>query len=201
MALPKYKEVKGIVEKTISNRFQAVVKNQLAPFDDSPNIIQHEGKKLVHNTADDQNSLKDIDYKKAMVEHKIHITELADLTLEDIISEIDEKAKDLGAQIARHHLKVIGEAAEEVGNVVNASNKKLSPDLFLETLSKMSISFDQDGNPNLPTMIISQKMSEEWRRVAAEADADPEHKAKFDALIKQKKEEYDAEQASRQLVD
>lgn len=97
--------------------------------------------------------------------------------------------------------KSTGEAAEEVGNVVDASNKKLSPDLFLEAIGKMSISFDKDGKPNLPTMIISQKMGDEWRRVAAEANADPEHNAKFKALMKQKKEEYDAEQASRKLVD
>lgn len=201
MALPKYKEVKGIVEKTISTRFQAVMKNQSTPFNGSPNIIQHEGKKLVHNTLDDQNSRRDIDYQKAVVEYKIEFDKIANLALEEIISIIDEKAEEMGAQMARHHLKIISEAAEEVGNVVDASNKKLSPDLFLEAIGKMSISFDKDGKPNLPTMIISQKMGDEWRRVAAEANADPEHNAKFKALMKQKKEEYDAEQASRKLVD
>lgn len=201
MALPKYKEVKGIVEKAISTHFKAVMKNQLTPFNGSPNIIQHEGKKLVHNTLDDQNSRRDIDYQKAVVEYKIEFDKIANLTLEEIISIIDEKAEEMGAQMARHHLKIISEAAEEVGNVVDASNKKLSPDLFLEAIGKMSISFDKDGKPNLPTMIISQKMGDEWRRVAAEANADPEHNAKFKALMKQKKEEYDAEQASRKLVD
>lgn len=201
MALPKYKEVKGIVEKAISTRFKAVMKNQLTPFNGSPNIIQHEGKKLVHNTLDNQDSRRDIDYQKAVVEYKIELDKIADLTLEEIISIIDEKAEDMGAQIARHHLKIISEAAEDAGNVVDASSKKLSPDLFLEAIGKMSISFDKDGKPNLPTMIISQKMADEWRRVTAEADADPEHNAKFEALMKQKKEEYDAEQASRKLVD
>ena len=201
MALPKYKEVKGIVEKTISTRFQNVMKSQLIPFDSSPNIIQHEGKKLIHNTLDDQSSQKTINYQKAAVEHKIDLDKIADLTLEEIIAIIDEKAKDMGGQMARHHLKVISDVVEETGNSVDASGNKLSPDLFLEAISKMSISFDENGEPNLPTMIISQKMSEDWRRMAAEADADPKHAEKFEAIMKKKKEEYDAEQASRKLVD
>lgn len=201
MALPKYKEVKQIVEKSISKRFNNVMRREMSPFNESPNIIQHEGKKLIHNTLDNQNSARVMTYQKAQVGYKLEYVKLIDMTAEDILAIIDEKAKDMGSQMARYQFKVLNETIKETGNSVDAEGQKLSPDLFLESMRKISISFDKDGKPKMPTIVISPKMADEWKRVITEAEADPEHKAKFEAIMKQKKEEYDAEQASRKLVD
>jgi hypothetical protein len=201
MALPKYKEVKRVVEKSISKHFNDVMRNEMKPFDESPNIIQHEGKTLIHNTLDNQTSAKVMTYQKAQVDYKIEYSKLIDMTTEDVFAVVTEKAKDMGGQMAKYHFKVLNDTVKETGNSVDAGGQKLTPELFLETLSKISISFDKDGNPKMPTIVISPKMTDEWKRVIAEAEADPEHKLKFEAIMKQKKEEYDAEQASRKLVD
>lgn len=201
MSLPKYKEVKTIIEKTIARRFSNVMKLEMRPFNESPNITQHEGRTLIHNTLDNQNSQKVMKYKKAEVEYKLDRQKLTTMTPEDAIAIIDEKAKDMGGQMAKHQFQVLSDTINETGNSVDAKGQKLTPDLFLETMQKMSIAFDKDGNPKLPTMVISDKMSDEWKRVIQEAEADPEHKKKFDKIIEQKRKEYDAEQASRKLVD
>ncbi len=201
MALPKLKEVKAIVEESINKRFNAVMRHELGPFNESPSIIQHEGKTLIHNTLDNQDSKRTMKYKRAQVEYKLDYASLAKMSAEEVLEIIDEKAKDMGAQVAKHQFKVIGDVIEETGNTVNAGGQKLSLDLFLESIGKMSISFDKNGEPVLPTIVINPKMADEWRRLIAEAENNAEHKAKFDELMKQKKEEYDAEQASRKLVD
>lgn len=201
MALPKYKEVKTIIEKSVSRRFHDVSRMEMRPFNESPNFIQHEGKTLIHNTLDNQESQKILSYQKAQVEYKFEHSKIPDMTPEEVFAIIDEKAKELGGQMAKYHFEILNKTIQETGNSVDANGRKLSPDLFLETISKISISFDKDGNPKLPTVIISPKTADQWRRVISEAEADPEHKMKFNAIIAQKKKDFDAEQARRKLVD
>lgn len=201
MALPKYKEVKAIVEKIISKRFNDVMRLEMRPFNESPNIIQHEGKTLIHNTLDNQNSQKVMKYQKAQVEYRLEHSKMIEMSPEDVFAIIDEKAKDMGGQMAKYHFQVLDATIKETGNSVDAKGQKLTPELFLESIRKISISFDKNGNPKLPTIVISEKMSKAWERVMKEAEADPEHKAEFDKIIAQKKKEYYAEQASRKLVD
>jgi hypothetical protein len=201
MALPKYKEVKAIIEKSISKRFHDVSRLEMQPFNESPNFIQHEGKTLIHNTLDNQASKKTMNYQMAKVEYKIEHAKIPDMNPEEVFAIVDEKAKDIGGQIAKYHFSVLNKTIKETGNSVDAKGQKLSPELFLETMSKISISFDKDGKPRLPTIVISPKTADQWKRVIAEAEADPEHKKKFDAIIEQKKKEFNAEQARRKLVD
>lgn len=201
MAIPKYKEVKAIVEKSISKRFNDVMKLEMRPFNESPNIIQHEGKTLIHNTLDNQSSQKVMKYQKAQVEYRLEHSKMTEMAPEDVFAIIDEKAKDMGSQMAKYQFQILNAAIQETGNSVDAKGQKLTPELFLESMRKISISFDKDGNPKLPTVVISEKMSKAWKRVMKEAEADPEHKVEFDKIIAQKKKEYYAEQASRKLVD
>lgn len=201
MALPKYKEVKLVIEKSISKRFRDVSRAELRPFNESPSFIQHEGKTLIHNTLDNQESQKTMNYQMAKVEYKIEHSKIPDMTPEEVFSIVDEKAKEMGGQMAKYHFAVLDKTIKETGNSVDAGGQKLSPDLFLETMSKISMDFDKDGNPKLPTIVISPKTADQWKRVMAEAEADPKHKEKFDAIIVQKRKEFDAEQARRKLVD
>jgi hypothetical protein len=201
MALPKYKEVKAIIGKNISRRFSNVMKLEMRPFNESPNIVQHEGKTLIHNTLDNQNSQKIMKYKKAEVTYKLAHQELATMTPEDAMVILDEKAKDMGGQMAKHQFQVLSDTIKETGNSVDAKGQKLTPELILETMRKISIDFDKDGKPKLPTIVISDKMSDAWKKVIKEAEADPHHKEEFDKIIEQKRKEYNAEQASRKLVD
>lgn len=201
MALPKYKEVKAIIEKNIYRRFGDVMKFEMRPFNESPNIIQHEGKTLIHNTLDNQSSQKIMKYKKAEVTYKLAHQKLATMTPEGAMVILDEKAKDMGGQMAKHQFQVLSDTVKETGNSVDAKGQKLTPDLILETMRKISIDFDKDGKPKLPTIVISDKMSDAWKKVIKEAEADPYHKEEFDKIIEQKRKEYNAEQASRKLVD
>ena len=201
MALPKYKEIKAIIEKSVSKRFRDVSRQEMRPFNESPNFIQHEGKTLIHNTLDDQASQQTMSYQMAKVEYRFEHAKIPEMTPEEVFEIVDQKAKDMGAQMAKYHFEVLNKVIKKTGNSVDAKGQKLSPDLFLETISKISIAFDKDGKPKLPTIVISPKTADQWKRVMAEAEADPNHKAKFDTIIEQKKKEFDAEQARRKLVD
>lgn len=92
-------------------------------------------------------------------------------------------------------------AVEEVGNVVDAKDQEITPETFLDAMRKISIQFDKDDNPKLPTVTINEKMSDAWRKVIEEVEVNPKHKEEFNKIIEQKRKEYNAEQAGRKLVD
>ena len=176
MALPKNKETKAIIEKCLSQRFNSIMRHETRPFNESPYIIQHEGKVLKHNTLDDQDSQKTMEYRKAEFTHKTDLQQLISMTLEDVIKVLDEEAKNIGSQMAKHYFQVLSTTVEEVGNVVDAKDQKLTPEIFLDAMRKISIPFDKDGNPKFPTMIISEEMSDAWRKIIEEAEANPKYK-------------------------
>ena len=201
MALPKNKETKAIIEKCLFHIFNSLMRHETRPFNESPHIIQHEGKVLKHNTLDDQDSQKTMEYRKAEFTYKPDPQQLISMTLEDVIKLLDEEAKNIGSQMAKHYFQVLSITAEEVGNVVDAKDQKLTPEIFLDAMRKISIPFDKDGNPKFNNMIVSEEMSDVWKNIIEEAEVNPKHKEEFNKIIEQKRKEYNAEQAGRKLVD
>lgn len=200
MAIPKYREAKQIIEKVLEDYFRNVSRKEMAPFDESPSITQHEGKTLKHNSLDDASSQKTLTYQEAVIEYELKYEDVPNMSEVNVFAILEEKAKELGVKMAKYHFKVLGEMVKETGNTINANNKEPSTELYLEALKSISISFDKDGKPSMPTLIIRQSDSYKWKAVMEEMNT-PEFKAKEVEVIEQKKKEYDAEQASRKLVD
>ena len=190
MALPKNKETKAIIQKYLFQIFNSIMRHETRPFNESPRIIQHEG-----------DSQKTMEYRKAEFTHKTDLQQLISMTPEDVIKVLDEGAKSIGGQMVKHHFQVLDAAVEEAENVIHAKDQEITPETFLDAMRKISIQFDKDGNPKLPTVIINEKMSDAWRKVIEEAEVNPKHKEEFNKIIEQKRKEYNAEQAGRKLVD
>ena len=136
MALPKNKETKAIIEKYLFQRFNSIMRHETRPFNESPRIIQHEGKVLIHNTLDDQDSQKTMEYRKAEFIHKTDLQQLISMTPEDVIKVLDEGAKDIGGQMVKYYFQVLSTAVEEVGNVVDAKDQEITPETFLTRCEK-----------------------------------------------------------------
>lgn len=85
--------------------------------------------------------------------------------------------------------------------MVDGGVKPLAIDLFLETVGKISIGFDKFDNPQMPTMVKPKSQSDKYRKIKEEAENDATAKQRMEAIIVGKKEEFDAEQARRKLVD
>lgn len=200
MALPKYREAKKIIEEMLSDRITNVSRNKMVPFNESPNIVQHEGKTLIHNTLDNSSRQKTMSYQKTQFEYVFKYDKIPDMQPEDVLKIVDEKAEAMGEEMAKYQFKVLDETVKEAGNVVDAKGQKPSIEMFLDVLEKISITFDKDGKPNMPTLVIGHKQANDWKAVIEQSKT-PEIDEKFNEIMKKKKEEYDAEQAGRKLVD
>src|SRR5689334_13422049 len=59
---------------------------------------------------------------------------------------VHEMSTELAQKMTKRMFETISEAVEQVGNAVDAKGQPLSPDLIIEMLEKMELSFDDEGN-------------------------------------------------------
>ena len=110
-------------------------------------------------------------------------------------------AEDLKAHQVRTMLARVGEAADSVGNVVHGGGQPYGPDLFFEMLEKITISFDEDGNPQMPMAVVSPETAAYIRAHAAAWEADPAFRERHARILQRKREEWDDRERHRELVD
>ena len=94
-------------------------------------------------------------------------------------------------------LRKLNEVTAATGNVVDASGGEFSEDLILELMEKMPLSFDQQGEPQMPTVLVGEKLFEKIRAM----EPSNEFKTRQQQLVNQKRLEWRSDQADRQLVD
>ncbi|MEV0772749.1 hypothetical protein [Nocardia salmonicida] len=201
MALPMYPELKIQVEKMLLKYFEQKASEELGPFKDVRRFTQHEGGKLVHNTLDNTREHRDMTFMEGSVGFSTTREEMAEMTLEDVLKLLGGKAKEFGSQQAQQSFQALHKVTEETGNVVDAGGEPLTIDVFLESISKISVAFDKFGNPQLPTVVIHPSMAEKYRMLMEAAENDEDARKRLNDILAEKKEEYDAEQARRKLVD
>ena len=90
---------------------------------------------------------------------------------------------------------------DKAGRTTDAGGQNFSFELWLNTLEKLEIEFDEDGKPVMPAAVIPPAMLPTVNRVFAEADQDAEKKQLLRDLIERKREEFNAKEANRKLVD
>ena len=110
-------------------------------------------------------------------------------------------ADELRAQQVRTMLERVGQAADAVGNVVNAAGRPYGPDVLLEALETIEIAFNEDGTPQMPRMIVSPEIAAYIRAHAAEWEADPMFRERHARILQRKREEWDDRERHRELVD
>jgi hypothetical protein len=200
MSLPKYRQLKIKTAKLLLDVFENIANEELGPFASSKRFIQHEGQTMVHNTMDNNEKQSELKYVEAKTEYKLKYVDIPKMNADDVLKLISDQAKEFGGQQARHHYSVINKATEETGNVVR-DNKGLTAETFFAVIEKIQIPFDEEGNPEMPTMVIDPRNTEAARKLIQDSENNPEHKKRMEKLLAKKKKEYDAEQASRKLVD
>lgn len=164
-----------------------------------PAYQHHEGSHWRLTRED--NSFNDSEYQEISAGFTINLEEVPELTPEKIREKLDLVADEVARQISQHMIGMIAQATDAVGNTIDANGNPFSPELFLEMLERLQLSFDEDGTWIPPTMIVAPGFWEANKDRLATFENDPELDARQTEIINRKREEWRDREACRKLVD
>jgi hypothetical protein len=144
-------------------------------------------------------------YQEISTKFEISKEELLKSGPEAYFSRVPQIAKEWSEKQAQLFFKKMDEIVEATGNVVDAKSRPLSPSLYLAALDTVAMSFDEFGNPNLPSLFLhpdkAEKMKEEFQKLETNSIL----KLKFNLLrkliIDKKRQDWVDRESNRKLVD
>jgi hypothetical protein len=160
--------------------------------------VQHEGR--------DQGRVRDGAAKSEPYERvgghtTIDRPTLAQLTFAEMQQHLDVIAHQLAEGQAKHVFRALRAVAHATGNAVDGHGTPLSFEHVLEILGRMDIEFDERGQAIMPALIVAPDVEADIKAILTRANADPECRARFHAVMKRKLEEWRDREARRQLAD
>ncbi|MGW1324264.1 hypothetical protein ACWD64_17220 [Streptomyces antibioticus] len=199
MTLPLYPKLKIELEDWFMEVFKGAVQKELGVFSESPHFIQHEGTSHSYETVDGEE--RETDYHSMTAEIPMSSIDVADRRLDEILLLLIEKGEEFGRRQAQFHFGRLNEIIEQAGNVIDGKGQKLTLDLLLKTIEQVHISFDEDENPRMPTMVMHPDMAPRIQEIIREVEADETAQEKFHEVMTRKLGEWREEQNRRKLVD
>jgi hypothetical protein len=122
-------------------------------------------------------------------------SDLVNGAFEALILNLDDAA-DQGLKVLMPKIfEYLGQVCDATGNVVDGRGQPFSFDHVLEALEKVQIDFDEAGNPELPTMVVSPEVFQKLKM----NPPTPEQLRKRDEIIERKRGEHNARRRTRQI--
>lgn len=195
--LPDYVDAKRQLKEGLTRWLRNRVQEHLGPFADLPAHQIFEGTAMAIGRPDGRQDVTQMKQFEAGLE--ITADEVPQMGLADIMRRIDGTAQKLADDMGKNIYGVASDAAQEAGNVVKAHGK-ITAEAILEVLEKIEIPFDDEGNPELPSIHIHPDMTETLKAALLSLREDPNLRTRHEELLQEKKEIWRDREASRRLV-
>jgi len=195
--LPDFPEVK----KKIKKKFLAELETRLRKdelLSLIPNRRIYEGNTMTTITLDGYSDSDPISEIKSGFD--ISLEEEIEKGPYAVFERIDDVVEGLNSQKTGSIIKKMEEVTERTGNVVDAGGE-LTSDVYLSTLEKITIDFDEMGYPKMPILIVHPDKEAEIREKYNSWRNDSEFLQKLNEIIKQKWRDWYDRESNRKLVD
>jgi hypothetical protein len=108
-----------------------------------------------------------------------------------------DAAADQNLSIVMPHLfDMLSRTCQAAGTVSDAGGKPFSFELLLDGLEKIEISFDDQGKPEMPTLVMGPEAA---ARIRTLPPITPDQQKRLDDLIEKKRKEHYARRRDRKL--
>lgn len=193
---PKEKQVLGkFWDEYLAHKHQEL----LGFFATIPSFAIHEGDRWKIERSDGSESEQP--FEELSSEFIINKSDVPNLTPDKIREKLDVVAEDAARQMSQMIIKEIQEAADQVGNTVNAKGQPLTKEYFLEMLEKIETGFDEKGEWAPPAIIMHPNAWKANEGKFKEWEQDKEFTDRQTEIINKKREAWHAREALRKLVD
>jgi len=197
--LPDFPDVKNELDR----RASLLIKLDMALSDpimrEIRTTIQHEGDQHTYGTV--QGDVRALEYQKIESMMEILKDELPSLSVDQIFERVKLVAEDMTRQMAQGMFNRISEITKETGTSVSAGGRPITLDLFLETIDRMEIDFNEETGEPTFQIVAHPDMMPKFKELDAEFRANPEYQSRHEEIMKRKKEEWHEREARRALVD
>jgi hypothetical protein len=196
--LPDFINIKQATAKSLIN----LVRKEVAGGDPFLSQIRrrtvHEGHKLKMQAHEGEGSI--VGFEEIEAAFSARHEEIIKDGPDAFIGPLLELATELQGKEAGLVFRRLEEITDATGNVVDARGREFSPELLLEMIEKADMGFDEQGNVT-SQIVISPRTMELVRDKLEEWYKDPGNKARVDALLDRKRQEWRDRENNRKLVD
>lgn len=112
---------------------------------------------------------------------------------------MDSMAADHAIQQTIFVFDSVSEVTEKAGNVIKAKGAVSAEDI-LELMEKITIDFDTDGNPNMPSIHAGEKIIGELKSVLQEIESSPKLRERLTNIMTRQKSDWNDRENNRKLV-
>jgi hypothetical protein len=172
--------------------------SDLGPFGEAPSFRLAEGHRLIFEREDGVEN--EVEFGHAEAEFKVSVDELPNLTLDQLVAKMDKAAAELARQQVERAVSVLNEAVETVGNTLHMRGEPFQEEHLFQALEKISIDFDESGQPYVPALLMGPDMADRATKVVGRITSEPDLRRRYDQIISRKREEWRARESRRKLV-
>lgn len=198
--LPDYPDLKKKIKTQIIIQMEAHVKRVYPLQGMAKRQLIHEGTNPEYQTefkGHYEDELTNINSFSAEI--SFTKDELRSMTMREIFERYLVMAEKMGRDIELTSLQELSEKLKEKGQTSSIS-KSFSPDDILKVIDSVAITFDDNGNPQLPTIMAAPETADKFGEAIAKLDEEP-YLSKFSELINKKRKEWNDRESSRKLVE
>src|SRR5665647_752082 len=195
--LPDYPKIKKkLLIKFQRNMIKETQKDTLMKIAQKRPI--YEGNNLEINNASGCSEEKG--FKTISTEFRIKPEDLIEKGLDAYYSKFSEITEEMRKKQGKLIIEAFEETTHQTGNIVDCKSKPIA-EWYLEVLDKVSIIFDEFGNPTMPDIIVNPNDYERIKSDYSKMQFDPNIQEKIREIIERKRREWIDKESKRKLVD
>ena len=196
--LPDFPKIKKKHVEAINKYLKELI--QQDPLFSGIRVEHHfEGSRMSYKTVDGEPN--ETEYQAASSEFQVKREDVIAKGAMAYVENLRDAAEEMKRQKAGYLFEKLKEVTDKTGNIVNGKGQPFSFELFVESIKKIWIDFDEGGKPIMPTMVVSPELGEKLRVILPEWEKNPEYKKTIDDIIDKKRKEWNDRESHRKLVD
>jgi hypothetical protein len=160
---------------------------------------QTEGREASYQREDGK--VVEMQYNLRRVERGVKVEDAKGLSPEEFLEFYSNAGRELGNMMMADLLKGVGDAAEEVGNVIGLEGKGLTFEKYLEMTAKIYTEFDDYGCPRPKSVVLPPELLQKFQKDIREWAADPMKRAAIEEVMQRHRKKFNEIEAGRRMVD
>jgi hypothetical protein len=195
--LPDFKKTKSLIEEQQTKFLNERIAFHMGGLGSIGTRPIHEGSGFITEYEDGQ--VDDSNLQK--IHSKVTYTPEEVIKNPNIVFEnLDMIARDHAAQQSKMIIDKVSYLTEKIGNTSDFRGK-LTAETILDSLNKITIDFNSDGTPILPSIVAGHEAYDSFKKAFEEIENTPELKLRMEKIMTDQKQRWYDRAANRKLVD